>query len=78
MENVHISGYGEGFDLDDAETGNGVTSQLTFVDKVKFDDVTTKMKNDTGASFTIADFLLEDANATGTDYATWGAGWTRQ
>ena len=78
MENVHISGYGEGFDLDDAETGNGVTSQLTFVDKVKFDDVTTKMKNDTGASFTIADFLLEDANATGTDYAAWGAGWTRQ
>ena len=45
---------------------------------VKFDDVTTKMKNDTGASFTITDFLLEDANATGTDYATWGAGWTRQ
>ena len=78
MENVNISGYAEGFDLDDAETGNGVTSQLTFVDKVKFDDVTTKMKNDTGASFTIADFLLEDANATGTDYATWGAGWTRQ
>ena len=78
MENVHISGYAEGFDLDDAETGVGVTSSITFVDKVKFDDVTVKMKNDTGASFVIADFLLEDANATGTDYATWGAGWTRQ
>lgn len=78
MENVHISGYNEGFDLDDAETGTGVTSNLTFVDKVKFDDVNAKMKNDTGAAFVIADFLLEDANATGTDYATWGAGWTRQ
>ena len=78
MENVHISGYNEGFDLDDAETGTGVTSNLTFVDKVKFDDVNVKMKNDTGAAFVIADFLLEDANATGTDCATWGAGWTRQ
>lgn len=78
MENVHITGYAEGFDLDDAETGVGVTSQITFIDGVKFDDVTVKMKNDTGASFTIADFLLEDANATGTDYAAWGAGWTRQ
>ena len=78
MENVHISGYNEGFDLDDAETGVGVTSMITFVDKVKFDDVNVQMKNDTGAAFTIADFLLEDATATGTDYATWGAGWTRQ
>ncbi|MAD97710.1 MAG: multidrug transporter [Flavobacteriaceae bacterium] len=78
MENVHISGYNEGFDLDDAETGVGVTSMITFVDKVKFDDVNVQMKNDTGANFTIADFLLEDTTATGTDYATWGAGWTRQ
>ena len=78
MDNVHISGYAEGFDLDDAETGVGVTSSLTFVNRVKFDDVTVKMKNDTGANFVIADFLLEDATATGTDYATWGAGWTRQ
>ena len=36
------------------------------------------MKNDTAETFTEADFLTIDATATGTDFATWGAGWTRQ
>ena len=36
----------------------------------------TKLKNDTGVSFTEADLISGDGNGTGTDYATWGAGWT--
>ncbi len=80
--NVLLVGFAEGFDLDgdatDNPTGNGVTNGDLKATDVKFDDVTIKVKNDTGISFTTADFLTEDANATGTDYATWGADWTRQ
>ena len=36
----------------------------------------TKLKNDTGVSFAEADLISGDGNGTGTDYATWGAGWT--
>ncbi len=80
--NVLLVGFAEGFDLDgdatDNPTGNGVTNGDLKATNVKFDDVTVKVKNDTGVSFTTADFLTEDANAAGTDYATWGADWTRQ
>lgn len=82
FSNVSITGYAEGFDLDgDAgsnPTGAGVLSGDLNVNSVIFTDVTLNMKNDTGETFTEADFLTVDANATGTDYATWGAGWTRQ
>lgn len=80
--NVLLVGFAEGFDLDgdatDNPTGTGVTSGDLKVTDVKFDDVTTKMKNDTGVTFTMADFLTENAAAAGTDYATWGANWTRK
>jgi hypothetical protein len=80
--NVWIEGFAEGFDLDgDAgsnPTGAGVLSGDLIVNSVIFADVTLNMKNDTGSTFTEADFLTVDANLTGTDYATWGAGWTRQ
>ncbi|KAB1160728.1 multidrug transporter [Tenacibaculum aiptasiae] len=80
--NVLLVGFAEGFDLDgdatDNPTGAGVTSGDLKANDVKFDDVTTKMKNDTGVSFTMADFLTENAASTGTDYATWGANWTRK
>ena len=80
--NVSITGFAEAFDLDgdqgDNPTGAGVLSGDLNVNSVIFNDVTVKMKNDTGENFTDADFYTEDANATGTDYATWGAGWTRQ
>ncbi|WP_299118619.1 multidrug transporter [uncultured Tenacibaculum sp.] len=80
--NVLLVGFAEGFDLDgdatDNPTGAGVTSGDLKANDVKFDNVTTKMKNDTGVSFTMADFLTENAASAGTDYATWGANWTRK
>jgi hypothetical protein len=77
FNNVHITGYGEGFDLDDMETGNGVISDDLQVTNVTFVDVTLKVKNDTGVVFTPdGDFYTGDGAATVTDYATWGAGWT--
>ncbi|MDE1207808.1 multidrug transporter [Tenacibaculum larymnensis] len=82
FNNILLIGFAEGFDLDgdaaDNPTGNGVTSGDLKATDVKFEDVTVKIKNDTGVAFTDADFVTENAAATGTDYATWGAGWTRQ
>jgi hypothetical protein len=78
FSNVHITGYVEGFDLDDLDTGNGVVSDDLQVTGVTFVDVTTKMKNDTTVLFTDADFYTGEGTATGTDYATWGASWTKQ
>lgn len=76
FNNVHITGYLEGFDLDDLDTGNGVVSDDLQVTNVTFVDVTTKVKNDTTVSFTDGDFYTGEGNGTTTDYATWGAGWT--
>ncbi|WP_298520130.1 multidrug transporter [uncultured Kordia sp.] len=80
FNNVVLEGYGEGFDLDgndtDSPTGAGVTSGDTQVTDITFTDITTKVKNDTGVMFTEADLIAGDGNGTGTDYATWGAGWT--
>ncbi|NVJ89968.1 MAG: multidrug transporter [Flavobacteriaceae bacterium] len=82
FNNVWIEGFAEAFDLDgdqgDNPTGAGVLSGDLVVNSVIFADVNVNMKNDTGETFTEADFLTIDNNATGTDYATWGAGWTRQ
>ena len=81
FSNVKLEGFAEGFDLDgdsgDNPTGAGVLSGDLNVNSVIFVDVTVNMKNDTGETFTEADFLTVDPNATGTDYATWGSGWTR-
>ena len=76
FSNIHITGYAEGFDLDDEDTGNGVVSDDLQVTGVTFVDVTANMKNDTTVIFTDADFYTGEGSATGTDYATWGANWT--
>jgi hypothetical protein len=84
FNNILMQGFEEGFDLDgdagDNPTGAGVVSGDLNVTNVTFTDVTTKVKNDTGVSFNIdgAFIISGDGNATGTDYATWGAGWSRQ
>ena len=82
FSNVIINDFGEGFDLDgdagDNPTGQGVLDDLLQVVGVIFNNVDVKLKNDTGFSFDEADFISDDGTATGTDYATWGAGWTRQ
>ena len=78
--NISITGFGEAFDLDGNDTsdptGAAVIADKLQVNDVTFTDVTTKLKNDTGETFTEADFISGDGNGTGTDYATWGAGWT--
>jgi hypothetical protein len=80
FNNVLIIGYDEGFDLDgdtgDNPTGQGVLDGDLSVTDVTFTDVNVFMKNDTGYTFTEADFLSGIGNGTGTDYATWGANWT--
>ena len=80
--NVLISDFAEGFDLDgdsgDNPTGQGVLDDLLQVIDVTFTNVSLDLKNDTGFTFTAADFFTGVGNGTGTDYATWGAGWTRQ
>ena len=76
-----ISDFDEGFDLDgddgDNPTGQGVLDGLLQAVDVTFNNVALKIKNDTGFAWDDADFLTGDGNGTGTDYATWGAGWTR-
>ncbi len=78
--NFYIEGFNEGFDLDGDTTtnptGQGVIDGHLNVSDITFTDVTLKMKNDTGFTFSEADFISGDGNGTGTDYATWGAGWT--
>ena len=78
--NVVITDFDEAFDLDgdtgDNPTGQGVIDGLLGVTDVTFNNVTTKLKNDTGFTFTEADFISGDGNGTGTDVASWGAGWT--
>ncbi len=78
--NVLIQDYAEAFDLDgdagDNPTGQGVLDGDLSVTDATFNNVTLNLKNDTGAVFTEADFISGIGNGTGTDIATWGAGWT--
>ncbi|MGB5172231.1 multidrug transporter [Eudoraea sp.] len=78
--NVVLNDFDEGFDLDgdtgDNPTGQGVLDGVLGVFDVTFNNVTTKLKNDTGFTFTEADFISGDGNGTGTDVSTWGTGWT--
>lgn len=78
--NVLINDFDEAFDLDgdagDNPTGQGVIDGLLGVSDVTFNNVVTKLKNDTGFTFTEVDFISGDGAGTGTDITSWGAGWT--
>lgn len=78
--NIVVTDFEEGFDLDgdtgENTTGQGVLDGLLQVIDVTFNNVTTKLKNDTGFTFTEADFISGDGNGTGTDVTSWGSGWT--
>lgn len=82
FSNIYIEGFAEGFDLDgdngDNPTGAGVLSGDLNVDSVLFSDVILNMKNDTGDIFTESVFLTESNAVTGTNFISWGTGWTRQ
>ncbi|WP_338039102.1 hypothetical protein [Maribacter litopenaei] len=55
--NMVFNDFDEAFDLDDADTGTGVLSGDLNVTDATFNNVTTKLKNDTGAVFTEAEFI---------------------
>ncbi|MDF0707253.1 multidrug transporter [Flagellimonas okinawensis] len=78
--NIVFNYFDEAFDLDgdagDNPTGQGVLDDLLNAVDATFNNVTTNMKNDTGFVFDEADFITGEGNGTGTDVATWGAGWT--
>ncbi|MEC7264967.1 MAG: multidrug transporter, partial [Bacteroidota bacterium] len=78
--NIVLNNFGKGFRLDgdagDNPTGQGVLDDLLNVVDVTFNNVTTTMENNTGAVFNESDFITGVGNGTGTDYATWTAGWT--
>ncbi|NNL00886.1 MAG: multidrug transporter [Eudoraea sp.] len=78
--NMVLTDFEEAFDLDgdtgDNPTGQGVLDGVLGITDVTFNNIVTKLKNDTGFTFTEADFITGDGNGTGTDVATWGAGWT--
>lgn len=83
FSNILLQGFEEGFDLDgdagassDNPTGTGVINGDLDVTNVTFTDVTVKFKNDTGDTFADGDFITGDGNGTGTDFNSWGAGWT--
>tara|TARA_R110002020_G_scaffold475970_1_gene715108 strand:+ start:24863 stop:26068 length:1206 start_codon:yes stop_codon:yes gene_type:complete len=64
-------------DATNSPTGQGVLDGDLSVTDVNFVNVTTKLENETTETFTEADFISGDGNATDIDFATWGAGWTR-
>lgn len=79
--NVLLNGFAEGYDLDgdnaDSPTGQGVLDGDTGVTDITFNDVILNLKNDTGETFGEEEFFSGIGNGTGTDYATWSAGWVR-
>lgn len=76
FSNVVVEGFDEGFELDDTQTGRGVISDDLQVTDVTFTDVTLEVKNDTGETFTDADFLTGSGNGVSTDVDSWGANWS--
>ena len=80
INNALIEGFNEAIDMDgdltNNLTGEGVTLDETNVNDITFVDVNVKFKNDTEVAFEEADLISGDGNGTGTDYGTWGAGWT--
>jgi hypothetical protein len=84
FSNVSINNTGRGIAVEDDEadwiTSSNIPTGLQFTD-VSFNNVETPFlySGDASPAPTQADVVGGSAaNATGTDYATWGAGWTRQ
>ncbi len=76
FSNVVVEGFDEGFELVDTQTGKGVISDDLQVTDVTFTDVTLEVKNETGETFTDADFLTGSGNGISTDVDSWGANWS--
>ncbi len=79
FSNIEIIGKATGISVDDDEAGTPTSQSivdgfLSFTD-VTFTDVVENTSIDGGVS-TEADLVTGIGNGTGTDVATWGAGWT--
>ncbi len=82
IDNVVISNFSTGFDVEHDATLAAITSGKLKATNVKFDNVTTKAKgkNTAGESVDANGVFTENANATGagngTSVPTWAQGWT--
>jgi hypothetical protein len=82
FSNITVSGFGRGFVIEDDEPGQatsqGVLDGATSVTDISFTNVDTPVLLDGLENpITTGDLIFGDAaNATGTDFASWGAGWT--
>ncbi|MBO3115467.1 multidrug transporter [Winogradskyella sp. DF17] len=83
FSNILVSDFGRGFVIQDDEPGQatsqGVVDGDTSVTDISFTNVaTTVVLDELENVITEGDVIFGDAaNATGTDFATWGAGWAR-
>ena len=83
FDNLVLSNWKTGFDIQHNESLGFVTSGSLKATNVKFENVTTKSKGtDTaGAAVDVTSVYTENANATGagngTGVPTWATGWTR-
>ena len=82
FDNVVLSNFGTGFDVEHDEGISYVASGELKATRVKFDNITTKSKGKKtdGTAADVSAIFTEDANATGagngTATPTWAAGWT--
>lgn len=82
FDNVVLSNFGTGFDVEHDEGISYVASGELKATRVKFDNITTKSKGKKtdGTAADVSAFFTEDATATGagngTATPTWAAGWT--
>jgi len=65
------------YDIDDEQTGVSATEGNLTITDATFVDVDVTLTNDTGAEFAESDIITGVGNGVATDFATWGAGWTR-
>lgn len=79
LNNFYIQGFEKGFgihgDNGDNPTGAWVLDGTLHATNVTFDDVTTKLDNQTSETFTESDFITNDGSGTGTDLGTWDTAW---
>lgn len=84
FSNVMVSNFGRGFVVQDDEPGQatsqGIVDDVTSVTDISFTNVTTNVVLDNlENNVSESDLIFGDAaNATGTDFATWGATWTKE
>lgn len=82
LTNIVLEGFPGGFRVDgdnaNSPTGQAVLDGNLSVTDVTLTDVLNTVRVNTTIVFTEADLISGIGNGTGTDFATWGAGWAVQ